>query len=38
MRERGKMLSALLSTNIRPWTMIDIKIICSGLIFIHKGF
>ena len=38
MRERGKMLSALLSTKIRPRTMIDIKIICSGLTFIHKRF
>ena len=38
MREIGKMLSALLSTKIRPWTIIDIKIICLGLTFIHKGF
>ena len=38
MRERGNMLSGLLSTKIRPWTIIDIKIICLGLTFIHKGF
>ena len=38
MRIIGKMLSALLSTKIRPRTMTDIMIICSGLTFIHKGF
>ena len=38
MRKIGKMLSALLSTKIRPRTMTDIMIICSGLTFIHKGF
>ncbi len=38
MRERGNMLSGLLGTKIRPWTIIDIKIICLGLTFIHKRF
>ena len=38
MREIRKMLSALLSTKIRPWTIIDIMIICLGLTFILKRF
>ena len=38
MRERAICCQIFLAPKIRPWTMIDTKIICLGLTFIHKRF